>query len=143
MLRLRLLIENDIVWNVVWNAVWSADRNAVDNLMKFTKTAFDVDAEAVKCIDRFDNVKKTAFWRLNALTDWRFCQKIASDVETIKCINEFSNFVKKLHLTLKQSNALTNFRVFVKKLHLILKQSNALTNLTMSENCIWRWNDQM
>ena len=38
-----------------------------------------------------------------------FCQKIAFDIETIKCIDKFSNFVKKLHLTLKQSNALTIF----------------------------------
>ena len=46
---------------------------------------------------------------------WRvfeFYQKTAPDIETVRCIDEFANFVKKLHLTLKQSNALTGFRCF-------------------------------
>ena len=98
----------------------------IDDLMRFVKVAFDVenasnaltnfrccqktasDAETIKCIDRFAS----------------FCQKTASDSETIRCIDGFSIMPKKLH-----SDDRVHWRIggFVKKLHLTMKRSGALT----------------
>ena len=142
----------------------------IDDLMEFVRTAFDADTSnaltnfrcqkccirrlkrSVRCTDEFSILSENCIWRWNdqmhwrvfdfvkklhltlkrsdALTDFRwcqkgciwlwnsqihwrifdFCQKTASDAETIRCIDEFAIFVKKLHLTLKWSDALTNFR---------------------------------
>ena len=88
----------------------------------------------------FDVVKRLhlTLKRSDALTNFRFCQKTASDSKTITYTDEFSVylsenciwlwnnqmhwrifcvFVRKLHLTMKRSNALTNFRFFARKLH--------------------------
>ena len=44
-----------------------------------------------------------------------FCQKTAPDIETVRCIDGFSNLSERLHLTLKRSDALTNFRIFCQR----------------------------
>ena len=49
--------------------------------------------------------------------------------------------VRRLHLTLRQSDALTNFR-FVKRLHSNDRMHWRVFRF-LSKNCIWRWNDQM
>ena len=104
-------VKLQIIDNVKNAAFWWS--NALTGFRYCQKIIFD--AETIKCIDEFsmlsknciliiecidkfdDDVKKIAFWRLNALTNWRFCQKIAFDAEKIKCIDEFSMMSKKLH----------------------------------------------
>ena len=104
-------------WLKCWLTIW----------WSFCRIAFNADASDAQTSFRI--LSENCIWLWNNQMHWRVF-----------------DFVRRLHLTLKRSNALTNFRVFVKKLHLILKQSNALTNFRiffLSEGCIWFWNNQM
>ena len=59
----------------------------------------------------------------------------------VKCIDGFSDFAKKLHLTLKRSDALTNFRWCQKGCTLMIECTDGFS--VLSESCTWRWNGQM
>ena len=114
-----------------------------DDLMEFVKTASDVD-DASNAQTNLRCCQKCCTQRWNDRVHWRVCgfvRKIASDDVTVRCTDGFSNFVKKLHLTLKQSDALTNFRWCQKGCTLMIECIDEFSIL--SENCIWRWNDQM
>ena len=113
----------------------------IDDLMKVVRTASDANTS-------------------NAQASSRWCQKAASDDKTIRCTDEFSMMSKKLHLDDRM-----HWRIFdfAKRLHLTLKQSDALTDFRfcqktasdsetikcidefsiLSESCIWLWNNQM
>ena len=117
----------------------------------------------------FDDLMKlpeSCIQRWNDWTHWRiddFCQKIASDIKTIKCIDGFDDDAKKIATddeTIRCTDEFSNlsenctwhwnnqmyWRIFkfARKLHLTLKRSNALTSWQWCQkHCIWRWNDRM
>ena len=90
-------------WSRCWLTVW----------WNFRRAAFNADDAS------------------NAQASFRVCQKVAPDFETVRCIGGFSilsedciwlwnsqmhwrvfDIVRKLHLTLKQSDALTDFLIY-------------------------------
>ena len=117
-----------------------------DNLMKFAKGCIRRWG-CVRCTNKLTVMPKDCNWLWDGQVHWRISEFLSKN-----CIWLWNNqmhwrvfdFVRRLHLTLKRSDALTNFRWcqkgctlmieciggffdFVKKLHLILKQSDALT----------------
>ena len=78
----------------------------------------------VKCIDGFSN----------------FCQKIASDFETIKCIDKFSILSKNCILMIE---CIDGFSILSKGCIWFWNNQMHWRIFDLSENCIWRWNDQM
>ena len=65
--------------------------DALTGFRIFTSEA-TFNAEAIGCIDEFSNFVKKLHLTLkqsDALTNFRFCQKTASDFETVKCTDGF------------------------------------------------------
>ena len=95
----------------------------IDDLMGFVRAASDADTS--DALTGFPILPKNCNWLWNNQMHWR-----------IYCV-----FVKRLHLTLRRSNALTDFRWCQENCILMLECTGGFSILP--KNCIWRWNDQM
>ena len=86
----------------------------------------------IECIDGFDDdVRNAAPWWSIGLAVFRFCQRAASDSETVRCIDGFSMMSERLH-----PDDRVHWRVFdfVRELHLTLRRSDALADFLF----VWR-----
>ena len=130
----------------------------IDDLMKFARAASDAedasdaqtnfrfcqrtasDAETIKCIDGFDDdVKKTASWWSNALADLTMSERLHLDDLMHWRVG---GFARRLHLTMRRSDALAGFRFCQEGCTLMIECIGGLF-VFLPKSCTWRWNDQM
>ena len=100
---------------------WDGRSGALTGFRFCQKAA--LDDETVRCIDGFPICQKGCTWQWDCQMHWRIFDLPENCTLIIECIGGLTGFAKKLHLTLKRSDALTGFRYCQK-------------------GCIWFWNSQ-